>query len=160
MTVQPIAVSIRIVAYKEQTYLLPSMNHLLVPHKTLPGQSRYLSANAHDRRVLALKQLTAARSQRLPLRHEMPLDQAKGPIDESTGTDIQQTDVPRTEAQSPLGEAMLRDVTVGGRQDGALRRPKGSRRGRVIVGVEGAWAADGGLLAKRPEDSSPRPAGS
>lgn len=125
-----------------ETHLLQPPYDCPVPHQPLPGQ--HLDLPAHAQPLPGLPSLPGEQHPRpphqgLPLRDEVPLDQAEDAIGEHTaGADVEVADITGAEGEGPLREAVLGDVGVGGGQDGALGGGVGLRGGRVVVGVVGA----------------------
>lgn len=116
------------------------MDDFLVPHKPRPRQRSNFPPNTHGRPLPSLLELASTARHHPPLREQMPAYQAEWPVGKGTGAHVQQPHVPGTQAQSPVGEAMLGHVGVGGGEDGALGATKGASRrrgGGMFMGVEG-----------------------
>lgn len=71
----------------------------------------------------------------------MVLDQAKGAIGQKAGAYVQVSSIAGSEGQRMLREAVLGDMRVGGREDGALGSVEGAGRRRVVVGMVAAESA-------------------
>lgn len=108
------------------TYLLPTIQDLLVTHEPLPCQS--LHPCGDSRLVVLGKELLAARCQSLTLCSKVISDQAKGAVGDNTGADVEIARVSSTEPESLLGETMLGNVLVRSREDGLFSVAKRTRR--------------------------------
>jgi hypothetical protein len=113
------------------TYLLPTIQDLLVTHESLPCQSFHLCRNS--RLVVLWEKLLATGCQSLALCSKVISDQAEGTVGDDTGTDVEITRVSSAESKGLLGEAMLRNVFVRSRENCLLSIAKSTGRRRVVV---------------------------
>jgi hypothetical protein len=86
------------------------VNDVLVPQEASPRQGGDFPPNTED-----LVQLAGTPRHHCPLREQVPPYQAEGTIDEGAGAHVEEPGVPGTQAQGPVGEAVLRHMGVGGR---------------------------------------------
>ncbi len=123
------------------TDLLPPVVHISVAQQSLPRQPLHTRRYSGDVRIVGKDHLTPRR-ERLPLRHEVVLDQAEGAPGHQVGADVQVAGVAGAERQRVLREAVLGDVLVGGGEDGLLARVEDACGRRVVVGMvapQGCW---------------------
>lgn len=123
------------------------MYSLLVAHQPLPRQGSDFVIDACQGSIF--QQLLAFLGQPLTLHDKVVVYQAKLAVGQDAGADVWVSGIAGTEANGAQGEAMLRDVLVGGGQDRPVDGTEGPWRRRVVVGVIAALLADAGRGRRR-----------
>lgn len=126
-----------------ETYLLPSPDDLPIAHQTLPRQPLHLGLGAERGALGCLEELTATGREGEALRGEVVADEAEDALGKQIGADVEVAGIAGTKHQGLLGEAVLGDMGVRGRQEGLFLLVERAGLVWVVVGVVRGGTAAG-----------------